>query len=112
MTLRNGACLAEHVDNRDEQTTQTNTAKGVRRCALERTTRRALGHFLTTLSTRALAAEIVPRAVDACDGRVHGVLDPLAEPVHRKGYVHDQPNNPCATAATVAAGWVACAART
>lgn len=97
VSLCDGACLAQHVDDGNDQAAQTDAAKGVGCCTPEGPAGRALGH-----STGRLAPE-VPRPIDTCDGRVYGVLDPLADPVHGKGHVHDQPDDLGSTTPTVLA---------
>ena len=85
VALRDGAGLAEHVDDCDDQAAETDAAEGVGGGAFEGAARGSFGQF----SFWVLVAAEIPRAVDAGDGRVDGVLHPFAEPVHGEGDVDD-----------------------
>lgn len=100
VSLCDRARLTQHVDDRDNQTTETDAAKGVCGCATEGTSGGALGHAAGGL------AEEIPRTVDTRDGGVHCVLDPLTDPVHSEGGVDDKTDDLCSAAATIRAGWV------
>lgn len=100
LSLRDRARLPQHVDERDDQTAETDTAKGVCSRATEGAPGGALGHAAGGL------AEEIPRTVDTSDGGVHRVLDPLTDPVHGEGHVDDEADDLCSAAAAVRAGWV------
>lgn len=104
LSLCNRARLSEHVDNGDDQTSKTDTTKGIRSRTLEGATSSTLG------STAWSATPEIPGSVHTSNGSMDGVLNPLAKPVHGECNIDDQPNNLGAAASTRAARWIRSAA--
>jgi len=72
---RDGADLAQELDNGDEQAAQADGAEAVRQRAAGGATSRTLGEVVHAK---------VPGPVDARDGRVDSVFQPFGDPVHGK----------------------------
>lgn len=87
--------LTQHVDDRDDQATEADAAEGVRRRPHERAAGGSFG------KAAGKPAPEIPGSVYTCDGGMDGVLQPLAEPVHRECDVHDQPDDRGPAAAAV-----------
>lgn len=80
LALGDGTELAEELDNSHEKTAQADGSKAVCQSTLGGTPRRILGEVVDAK---------VPRGVDAGNGGVDGVLEPLRDPVHGKSHKHD-----------------------
>ena len=76
--LRDAACLAEHVDDCDDQGAEGDRSKAVCHGASERTRSGTFRH------SSGLARAEVPGSVNASDSHVNGVLDPFGNPVAGK----------------------------
>jgi len=94
LVTSSGADLTDELDNSDQQATQSDGSKTVGQGSLRRSASGVLGEVVGVE---------VPRAVDAGNRGVDGVLEPLGEPVHGKRDEDDETNYLAFTAAAIGA---------
>lgn len=94
----NRAEMPHKLDDGENQASEADRTKAVGKCPAGGTTRRLLREIMR--------AEI-PRAVDARDDGVDGILEPLRDPVHCESDKDYQPNDLGMAAAPIAAGRIA-----
>lgn len=80
----NAACLSEHVDDCNDQTSETDTSETVGQ--------RAAGGSSGDVLGRVVGAE-VPRTVDSGDDNMDHVLQEFGDPIHRKRDEDEQTND-------------------
>lgn len=93
LALHNRTKVPQKLDDGNNQAAEADRAEAVGESPLGGTTRRALGEVVR--------AE-VPRAIHPRNDSVHGVLDPLGDPVHGEGDKHYEANDLTTTTASVA----------